>query len=313
MYLRFPQIFMACVLAVVATCVRADVVSDFLSDYQTATSEGKKTHIVDIDNDSLMFDRADGFYTSGLRYTRYFLLKKADGAVAAGWRIGQELYTASDINLPADQIGPPDHPYAGWLYGGFFNEVFNANGTYSKIGIDIGCLGPCAAGEWTQKNLHRLLRQPLPQGWDKQVKNELGGVLYGEMIPVRWTLGSFTDIAPRFKGRFGNIFTDIDAGVMARAGRLNMLPDQPAWYAFLRADARAVGYDATLQGGYFSKNNPHVVEPKRWVGEAEVGMAWNDGPYGLRLSLVRNGNEIRDLPNSLGMQNFIRLQFSYVP
>jgi hypothetical protein len=75
----------------------------------------------------------------------------------------------------------------------------------------------------------------------------------------------------------------------------------------------AVGYNATLQGGYFSSHNPHTVEPKRWVGAAEAGVAWNKGAYGLRASLVRHSNEIRDLPNSIGSQNFVRLQISYAP
>ncbi|OGB26364.1 MAG: hypothetical protein A3I66_13520 [Burkholderiales bacterium RIFCSPLOWO2_02_FULL_57_36] len=291
----------------------AGTLGGLVEDFGNAYRNGKTTHLVDIDNDSLLLQRDDGFYTSGLRYTQRYAIGDAAKSTAFGWRMGQELYTASDVKLPPASIRPSDHPYAGWLYGGVFKETHHANGTYRKFGIDIGCLGPCAGGEWTQTNLHRLLNQPLPQGWSRQVKNEAGVVLYADAAPVRWTSGSSFDVTPNFHGRFGNIFTDIGAGLTVRAGRLNQLPDQSALHAYLRVDGRAVGYNASMQGGYFSKNNVHTVAPKRFVAEAELGVAWSSAPYGFNLAIVRRSNEVRDLPNSIGTQNFARLQISYTP
>lgn len=298
-----------------AACVAAAAQSPggLLGDYQKASAEGRTIHIFDIDNDSLLLNRNDGFYTSGLRYTRLHVLDTATGSTAFGWRAGQELYTASDIKLPPELVGPPNHPYAAWLFVGMLKHTARRDGTYTRIGIDIGCLGPCAGGEATQTTFHRILNQPEPQGWSKQVKNEVGAILYGEYAPVRWEPSRFIDITPDLHGRFGNIVTDAGVGVTVRAGQLNLLPDKPTLHGFVRMYANAVGYNATLQGGYFSENNPHTVEPKRWVGAAEAGLAWNKGPYGFRASLVRHSNEIRDLPNSVGAQNFVRLQFSYAP
>ena len=192
-------------------------------------------------------------------------------------------------------------------------ERHHLDGTHTKFGVDIGCLGPCAGGYWTQTNFHRLLNQPLPQGWSTQVKNEAGVVLYGSVAPVRWNFGPSVDVTPDLHGRFGNIFTDVGATVLVRAGHLNILPDQPTLHGFVRLDARAVGYDATLQGGYFSSGNFYTADPKRYVGEAEIGMAWIRGPYGARISLVRRSNEIVGLSNAIGAQNFGRVQLSYTP
>jgi lipid A 3-O-deacylase len=290
----------------------ADTLGNFVKDFGTAYRDGKTTHIVDIDNDSLLLKRDDGFYTSGLLYTQRYTIGGTTGSTTFGWRIGQELYTASDINLPPALVRPPDHPYAGWLYGGVFKDTHHPDGRYRKLGIDIGCLGPCAGGEWTQNNLHRLLNQPLPQGWSRQVKNEAGIVLYADVAPVRWTPNPSIDITPNLHGRFGNIFADVGAGVTLRAGRLN-LPDQSTLHAYLRLDGRAVGYNATMQGGYFSKDNVHTVAPKRFVGEAEVGLVWNAAPFAVNFGIVRRGNEVRDLPNSVGSQNFARVRISYSP
>ena len=291
----------------------AGALDGLVEDFGEAYREGKATHVVDIDNDSLLLQRDDGLYTSGMRYTQRYTIGDTAGSTSFGWRIGQELYTASDTSLPPALISASDHPYAGWLYGGVFKEVHRADGAYRKFGIDIGCLGPCAGGEWTQTKLHRLLDQPLPQGWSRQVKNEMGIVLHAAMAPVRWTPGASIDVTPNLHGRFGNIFTDIGAGLTMRAGRLNMLPDQSTLHAFLRIDGRAVGYNATMQGGYFSKDNVHTVSPKRFVGEAEIGVAWNAAPYALNAGVVRRGNEVRGLPDSIGTQNFVRLQISYAP
>lgn len=300
-------------LFAVCATVLADSSSDLLADYRTVSAEGKASHVVDIDNDTLLLNDNDGFYTSGMRYTQAHTLVDGARATTFGWRIGQELYTASDIKLPPELIGPPDHPYAGWLFGGFFKDVSSVEGGHTTLGIDFGCLGPCAGGEWTQKNFHRVINQPLPRGWSKQVKNEVGVVLYAEVAPVRWSPAASIDVTPRFNARFGNIYTDAGAGVTVRAGQLNLLPNQPTLHGFVRADVHAVGYNATLQGGYFSNNNPHTVAPKRWIGEAEAGVVWASGPFGARLGLVRRGNEIRDLPSSVGTQDFLRLQFSYTP
>ena len=291
----------------------ADSLGKLADDFGTAFRDGRTTHLVDIDNDSLLLNRDDGLYTSGLRYTQRYMLDSASGATAFGWRIGQELYTASDTKLPPASISLSDHPYAGWLYGGIFKETRYTSGAYRKFGIDVGCLGPCAGGKSTQTNLHRLLKQPLPQGWSRQVKNEVGVVLHADVAPVRWKHGSSVDVTPNLHGRFGNIFTDIGAGLTVRAGRLNPLPDQSTLHGYLRLDGRVVGYNATMRGGYFSKNNLHTVAPKRFVGEAEAGVAWNSAPYALSASIVRRGNEVRDLPNSVGAQNFVRLQISYTP
>ena len=291
----------------------ADLLSDSWQDFQRVRQQGNSAVVLDIDNDSLLLQKNYGFYTSGARVTQQHAVRGGSGERldVAGWRIGHEMYTASVIKLPPALIKATDHPYAAWLYGGVFRVVHQANGTHWKLGLDLGCLGPCAGGEWVQTNLHRVLHQPLPQGWSRQVRNEIGAVLYGEIAPLRWSLLSWLDVTPSLQGRFGNIYTDATLDVTMRAGRLNLLPDAPALHGFLRLSGRAVAYDATLQGGYFSQDNLHTVQPKRLVGEAEVGIVWQQAPYGVRASLVRRGNVVRDWPDTEGAQSFARLQFIY--
>jgi lipid A 3-O-deacylase len=309
----FPKSIIAALLLVACAQAMGDTLSNTLDNFRQAMAEGKAATLVDIDNDSLLLKKDDGFYTSGMRLTRQYAIGSTDSTTTFGWRIGQDQYTASDIKLPPALVGPPDHPYAAWLYGGVFKQTDHADGSHMRLGLDLGCIGPCAGGEWMQTNLHRLINQPLPQAWSTQVRNELGVVLYADMAPVRWTPFSALDVTPSVHARFGNIFTDVGAGVTLRAGQLALSPDQSGAHAFLRIDATGVAYNATLQGAYFSSGDPHTVQPKRMVAEAELGWVWNRAPYGIRMSIIRRGNEIEDLPNSIGAQNFARLQFSYSP
>lgn len=287
--------------------------ADMLGDYRRVADGGRAVNRLDIDNDSLQFNRDDGFYSSGLQFSRAHELREGERITAFGWRFGQQFYTASDIKLLPQQISPNDHPYAGWLYGGMFKETRRQDGSSLLYGIDIGCLGPCAGGRWTQTKLHDLIDEPLPRGWSRQVRNEWGAILYAEMAPVRWKPASWLDATPVIHGRFGNIHTDAGAGVTLRAGRLPAFEDGAGLHAYARLDARAVAWNATLQGGYFSSNDPHTVKPKRLVGEAEGGLVWSNGTVALSAAFVRRSTEIDALSNARGAQNFVRLMLTYAP
>jgi hypothetical protein len=307
------QILSLFLLAAVCAQASAEGMLRYLDDFNQAKSGGKGTTLLGIDNDTLMLNRSDRFYTSGLRITQQYVIRDGEQTRTYGWRIGQDTYTPTDIKLPPQAIGPYDHPYSGWLYDGFFKEVHRIDGTSSKIGLDVGCMGPCSGAGWVQRNFHRIINQPAPQGWGTQMKNEVGAIIYGDIKPISWKTAPWMDLTPTFHGRFGNIFTDAGAGVIVRAGDLPALPGQETFHGFMRLDANAIGYNAMLQGGYFSRNNPRTVKPKRWVGEAELGLAWLRGPYGVNASVVRRSNEIRGMSNAIGGQNFVRLIFSYTP
>lgn len=289
----------------------AENTSSWLDEVKSTYQHGSASWQLTIENDSLLLQNSDRFYTSGAEIGQKWLQADASQSRLVGWRLGQQQYTASDIKLYPSQIAPNDHPYAAWLYAGAFVENHQATGATTVLGLDLGCLGPCAGGKWSQDSLHKVLNQPLPEAWNTQMRNEVGAILYGQWQPLRYELSKNWDVAPQLSGRFGNIHTDASAAVLLRAGQLNALPHQDSLYTYLRVEARAVAYDASLQGGYFSKDNPRTVQPKRTVGDLELGLVWNRKPYSVSASVVRRSNEIRDLPNSAGMQNFARLQFQY--
>lgn len=281
-----------------------------VGEYTTVIASGTQRMTLEIDNDSLLLNRDDGFYTSGIHLISRTSLSSNPSNTATvtyGWQFGQDLYTASNINLAPEKIAVFDHPYAGWLYFGAFKETNNNHGNSTKIGLDVGCLGPCAGGEWTQTHLHRLLKQPLPQGWRSQLKQEWGAVVSADWSPARWNVSSHVDISPKIKGRAGNIFTDASAEFLWRAGRLNTLPEHSANFFSARAELKLVAYNATLQGGYFTKQQL-PIHPRRTVLEGEIAYTYQELSWGLRASILRRTSEIAELSQAKASQNFVRLQ-----
>lgn len=286
-----------------AVCTASDLPVSTSQIDQLLTT-GRTSMTVDIDNDSLLLNRSDGFYTSGVRISKSYRLPVADGWQSVGWRIGQQLYTASDVRLQPEQIGRFEHPYAGWLYAGGWIRSEHADGSDVAVGLDIGCIGPCSGGRFTQEVSHRWLNQPKPRGWASQIRNEVGVVLSAGGRAPAWKLAPYVDLRPGLAFRLGNIFTDLTADATLRVGTASRS-------GFLRGAVRAVGYDATLQGGLFSDNDVRTVKPRRWTGEAELGMQWIKPQWTLRLSFVRRSNEISGLPARDGTQNFLRVSITW--
>ena len=276
-------------------------------------AQGRVSSVLDIDNDSLLLQYDDGFYTSGLRFSRSYRLQTDEGWRSAGWRVGQQIYTASDVRLRPNQIGALDHPYAGWLYWGFFRSIAHRDGSEAAVGLDIGCLGPCAGGEATQKTLHHVLKQPTPRAWSTQLHNEVGIVLHAGGRGPYWALSPSIDLRPGVAVRLGNIFTDLTVDATLRAGQLSAVATKSAGFGFVRLALRAVGYDASLQGGLFANETARTVKPERFTGEVELGMNWQHQQWGTRVSVIRRSNEIDGLAGAAGRQDFLRLSISYTP
>ncbi len=271
---------------------------------------GRSTTVLDIDNDTWLLTGSDRFYTSGLRLSRSYRLRSEDGWETLGWRVGQQLYTASSIQRRPEQLAALDHPYAGWVYAGLFHQRETSDGSEIALGLDLGCLGPCAGGEWTQSTLHRWLHQPSPVAWSTQIGTEAGVVFRAGARGPYWSLGKSIDLRPGIAVRVGNIFTDLSTEATLRAGALHDASGHRR-YGFLRLAARAVGHDATLQGGWLTGTEERTVNPQRLTGEAELGLQWQSAQWALRVSVVRRANEIKGLSDAEGHQDFLRLSIAF--
>lgn len=281
-------------------------------EWQRVQKQGQQHIELNIENDSLLMKKEDGLYTSGLHFIAKKQLLEKHSTLSYSWQLRQDLYTASDIKLKPNQISKYDHPYAGLLSFGLFRAQQEADGRGATYGLELGCLGPCAGGEWTQTHLHRLLKQPLPQAWSTELPQEWGVIASAKWQSARFSMFSNLDLQPSLTTRFGNLFTDAQIDVVLRAGQLNALPEQAAHYTYARAALRASAHNATLQGGYFNRQE-FPFHAQTWVPEVELGYLYRQAHWGVSAAIVRRASEIKEWPSRLGAQNFAKVRLVYMP
>ncbi len=210
-----------------------------------------------------------------------------------GLIFGQNIFTPEDISR-SDLI-LDDRPYAGWLYlgAGFVTEGGGKRKFMENLEINLGVVGPAALGEQVQSGWHDFINVKEPQGWDNQLHNEPGFILFYERkLPFRPTwenLDEILDLTPSAGFALGNVFTYFAAGLTLRLG-YNIPNDygppriRPGlagsgfftpknrftWYLFAGVEGRAVGRNIFLDGNTFQDS--HSVDKNTLVGDLQVGI-----------------------------------------
>jgi lipid A 3-O-deacylase len=239
---------------------------------------------ISFDNDIL--DNTDRFYTNGLRLD---LIVPALNHSPLGWlmipywgrginyygiSLVQNLYTPSTTKIPGIQYG--DRPFASYLYFSTFRITLDKekrNRTTSELAI--GIIGPDSYGDYVQQKFHStVINNSEPDGWVYQVHNDL--VLnYNFMIEHGIIQTRKVDLSVNGSGSLGTLYTNLSGGLHFRAGLLNPYYENLGvsrkrynaagglrnfqFYAFVKSAVKAVGYDATLQGGMFENSSPYTV------------------------------------------------------
>jgi lipid A 3-O-deacylase len=272
---------------------------------QGALSDERGTFAAVLEND--YFTGTDKNYTNGLRLSYVSGEKEPEGVSALlasklfgadesarirrGFAIGQSIFTPRNIAESAPL--PDQHPYAGWLYGEYMFVVQKAR-EVDQFTLQAGVIGPSAGGEFVQNHWHALIGGQEAKGWDNQIGDEPGLVLsYDHRWSALFELKNSrfgADVTPTYGFSVGNIHTNARMGLTLRLGE-DLKSDygpprvRPAlagsgyfspvdgfsWYLFAGAEARAVAYDAFLDGRLFHSGDPSVPS-KVFVGDFQGGL-----------------------------------------
>lgn len=254
------------------------------------------------------FTGTDRNYTNGVRFSyvsgekepegvssvlaKYVLGADQDSRIRRGFAIGQSIFTPRDITISTPL--PDQHPYAGWLYGEYM-IVVQKDDVVDQVTIQAGVIGPDAGGEFVQNHWHALIGGDKAEGWDNQIGNEPGLVVsYDHRRRALLEMKNSrigVDITPTYGFSLGNIQTNARAGLTLRfgedlksdygpprirpalAGSGYFVPadDGFSWYFYAGAEARAVAYDAFLDGRMFHDGDPYV-DSKVFVGDFQAGL-----------------------------------------
>jgi hypothetical protein len=278
-----------------------------------------------VENDFFnLFGRTDRDYTNGLRLAwlspalpelpegwahlltlpTFFGEKPATSVTRRfGVSLGQNLYTPDDT--AASQPIPNDRPYAAWLYASFalqsiYKRPSEKNPDQQEpvrldtLQLDLGVVGPAAAGAFVQNNFHRYIGDPAANGWANQLHNEPTLNLEFER---RWRAAPGMlfedpkleyDIIPSIGLAAGNVMTYASAGGIFRVGKElradfgppRARPAMPGsegfigqgfgWYFFFGLTGEAVARNMFLDGN-LDGNSLHVTH-RPLVAEATAGL-----------------------------------------
>ena len=204
-----------------------------------------------------------------------------------GLHLEQDVFTPRSIRYMGGAIYVNERPYTATLYiSQSLSSIANVKMLVLHSQFDIGILGPLAFGEETQKGIHKALDNIEPLGWQNQLSQDLilnyrAGVEKGMLIDRNF------ELLVTARGRVGTLYTDLTSGIHARFGILNpyfnCLGLQTTSYSrkkftatlTVNANVRAVGYNATLQGGAINNKNIYELpdeDIQRLVSELYAGI-----------------------------------------
>jgi hypothetical protein len=135
--------------------------------------------------------------------------------------------------------------------------------------LEVGFIGPAAGGKPLQTFLHQITGNAEPRGWDYQIHND---AVLGYHLTFEQQLFAtpHAELIGSTEASLGTLYTYASVGAQLRAGLLNPyfnnlsgvnMSSPHLWQLYAQAtlEGRAIGYDATLQGGVFNRDSPYIL------------------------------------------------------
>lgn len=258
-------------------------------DYRSNLSD-KSGRLAWLQYDNDFFAATDRYYSQGIalcyklpvretRFAKKLFLPLAGSRKQFGVGLDHMAFTPTTIAW--DSVIHHDHPYAATIRLNFlFESIDSARQRSFSWMVSTGLIGPDARGKEMQTAIHRALENPLPKGWEHQVRN--GFVLDLGINAQQRVLhfGQWMNLLVQESANAGTVRTDATLGTrlqvqyFTRRDRLRIV-------VYANPAVRFVGYDGTLQGATTSQRNEYTIAAKdvsRVILQREFGVNLQWGP-----------------------------------
>lgn len=189
-------------------------------------------------------------------------------------------FTPSDFVSPAIQFG--DRPFASAIMLKSFTVATDTSKS-NRISqsLSLGLIGPGSFGKEMQVKIHKATGNKIPGGWDNQIKNDIVFNYRIDFEKLLYRYNSIFAINSQATAQVGTLFTNISAGVNVSLGLLkssfSLKKNKRKFQLYLYSQpvVSLIGYDATLQGGFFKKDSPYTIEAskvERFTAEFNYGL-----------------------------------------
>lgn len=273
-------------LAAFPTCLFAQKIDNTVSFRDLKT---ERYFRFNYDND--YFASRDQDYTQGYNFElvspamqhnpiNKLFLKTNNSESQYGISIEHIGFTAFNIGSADIQYG--DRPFAAAIMLKSFSIATDTiNKSRLASSLNIGLIGPGAFGKEMQVAIHEATGNTIPQGWQHQIRND--AVLNYELSYEKqlFRYNNLFSLQTNSKLRLGTLFTNASLGINTTFGIINnpfaSLKNKKrfALYGYAQPMLNVIGYDATLQGGWFNRSSPYTIPSRqieRLTGQVNYGM-----------------------------------------
>jgi lipid A 3-O-deacylase len=232
---------------------------------------------INYEND--FFSATDIYYTQGIHLElvspamRKFPLSRLlfhlhAGSTRYGVGLEHDGYTPTNISTPTIRYG--DRPFTACLFLKTFDiSIDPEHKQRFSTALSTGVIGQAAGGMEMQTAIHRWLNDITPHGWPNQIHNDAIINYQADYEKQLVQAGNYFSLDVDGMARAGTLSDKAAAGTTMMMGYFNspfntvkIAGDQFRIYAYEHAEADAVGYDATLQGGVFDHTSPYTIAAK---------------------------------------------------
>jgi hypothetical protein len=182
-----------------------------------------------------------------------------------GLRIDHKIYTPTDTPRAGLKIG--DRPYSSTFTLSQFQVVENNERGYRmSTTFSLGVIGENAQGYKFQSIIHKITPSEEPLGWEYQIKNDFL-INYNLKFDKRLFQTNNFEWLATGTANLGTVNTDLSISTTIRTGIMDSYFESYApkeksgfktWIE-LSYQARAVLYNANLQGGIFNQTSPNII------------------------------------------------------
>lgn len=270
------------------------------------------------DNDAYLAQGSDRYYTNGLFiYFRHAIetdtSKQKLFGKTLGFEIGQKMYNPQSAFIPSAAY--VDRPFAGYLYVGSSVQYLFKNESALKLDVQLGVTGPASLARQAQELVHRTIGFYTPQGWQYQIRNNIGVNFLGNYDHSFFRSGWF-DFFGNANAELGTTFTGAGAGLTLRFGEFNPLyhsvstsglvaknrlikeASRREFFFYLKPALNYTAYDATVQGSLFKQSNDPLEitgKPEPLVLSQEIGGNLTAGRWAFNLAAIFRTREVKTM------------------
>lgn len=272
--------------------------SVLISQTDSSSLKLKQENYFKFNYENDFFSQTDRYYTQGIQlsfihpvvrhspFTKT-LFKLNNAVNYYGIHAQQDCFTPKSIRIDTIMFG--ERPYTGTaLISHSINSLNKEKKLLLQTQLDLGGIGKCARCEDEQKAIHKALDNIAPLSWEYQLANDIV-INYRAKLEKGIIYKKHFELMLNGNARTGTLYTDLGTGLNARIGFFDPyfnnlgLSNDPSSrkfkiYGVVKTNAKLVAYNATLQGGIFSKDiyviDADNVERFVFTGTVEIVVAF---------------------------------------